>query len=72
VLDFCEYIKYLAFMRKKKSKMGRPKLKLRDKRTALVTLRLKSSQRKNLEEDAKVAGLSLSSYLLKCWQKARK
>ena len=52
--------------------MGRPPLKAKNRRTALVTLRLKPSHRKELEQAAKVKGLSLSSYLLECWQKVRK
>jgi predicted HicB family RNase H-like nuclease len=72
VLDFSEYKKYFVFMTKKKSKMGRPPLKAKDRKTALVTLRIKPSQRKELEQDAKAKGLSLSSYLLECWQKERK
>jgi len=59
-------------MAKKKSRMGRPPLKEKDKRTAIITLRLKRSERKELEKDAKAKGLSLSSYLLECWQKERK
>lgn len=51
--------------------MGRPPLKAKDKRTALVTLRLKQSEHRQLEQDAKAKGLSLSSYLLECWEKAR-
>jgi len=51
--------------------MGRPPLRAKDRRTALVTLRLKTSQRKELLQDAKAKGLSLSTYLLKCWQKTR-
>lgn len=51
--------------------MGRPPLKAKDKRTAIVTLRLKKSERKELEQDAKAKGLSISNYLLQCWQKAR-
>lgn len=69
LLDFCEYQKYIVFMVKKKNKMGRPPLKAKDKRTALTTLRLKPSEHEKLLEDAKAAGLSLSSYLLKCWKK---
>ncbi len=71
MLDFSEYTKYIVFMTKKKKKMGRPPLKVKDKRTALVTLRLKLSERKELEKDAKTKGLSLSSYLLDCWHKSR-
>ena len=59
-------------MGKKKVKMGRPPLKEKDRRTALVTLRLKHSEREQLEKDAKAKGLSFSSYLVECWQKARR
>jgi len=58
-------------MAKKKSKMGRPPLKEKDKRTAIITLRLKETDRKQLEKEATARGLSLSSYLLECWQKVR-
>jgi uncharacterized protein (DUF1778 family) len=58
-------------MTKKKAKMGRPALKVKDRRTKIVTLRLKPSERKELEKDAKAKGLSLSNYLLECWQKSR-
>lgn len=58
-------------MKKKKAKMGRPALKVKDRRTKIATLRLKPSKRKELEKDAKAKGLSLSSYLLECWQKAK-
>jgi len=51
--------------------MGRPALKVKDRRTKIVTLRLKPSERKELEKDAKAKGLSLSNYLLECWQKSR-
>jgi len=50
--------------------MGRPPLKVKDKRNACVTLRLKHSERKQLEQEAQAKGMSLSSYLLECWQKA--
>jgi uncharacterized protein (DUF1778 family) len=59
-------------MKGKKKKMGRPPLKAKDKRTALVTLRLKKTDRNQLEKEAKARGLSLSSYLLECWQKTRR
>lgn len=58
-------------MKKKKAKMGRPPLKEKDKRTKIVTLRLKKSERKELGQDAKAKGLSISNYLLECWQKSR-
>ena len=58
-------------MAKKRKRMGRPPLKEKDRRTKIVTLRLKKSQRKELEQDAKARGLSISNYLLECWQKSR-
>ena len=58
-------------MAKKKTKMGRPPLKENDKRNKIVTLRLTKSERKELEQDAKAKGLSISNYLLECWQKSR-
>ncbi len=58
-------------MKKKRAKMGRPPLKAKDRKIACVTLRLKRSERKQLEQGAKARNMSLSSYLLDCWQKAR-
>jgi uncharacterized protein (DUF1778 family) len=58
-------------MRKKKMKMGRPALEPKDRRTEIVTLRLKPSERKELTQDAKSRDLSISNYLLECWQKSR-
>ncbi|MHC4114376.1 MAG: plasmid mobilization protein [Planctomycetota bacterium] len=52
--------------------MGRPPLKDKDKRSKLVTLRLKESDHKQLAKDANAKGLSLSSYLVECWQKVRR
>jgi predicted HicB family RNase H-like nuclease len=72
VFDITEYVKCIEFMAKGKKKMGRPPIKAKDRRTALVTLRLKESDHKELEKNAKAKGLSLSSYLLECWQKVRK
>jgi uncharacterized protein (DUF1778 family) len=59
-------------MKKNRSKMGRPPLKAKDRKTACVTLRLNRSQRKQLEQDAKAQGMTLSTYLLDCWKKVRK
>ncbi len=59
-------------MIKKKAKMGRPALKVKDRRTKIATLRLKPAERKELEKDAKAKGRSVSSYLLECWQKSKK
>ncbi len=51
--------------------MGRPPLKANKRRTAIITLRLKPSERKQLEKDAKAKGLTLSTYLLECWKKEK-
>jgi uncharacterized protein (DUF1778 family) len=59
-------------MSKKRKKMGRPPLKANKRRTAIITLRLKPSERKQLEKDAKAKGLTLSTYLLECWKKEKK
>jgi uncharacterized protein (DUF1778 family) len=58
-------------MAKKRMKIGRPPLKAKDKRTALITLRLKPSDRDRLGKEAKAKGLTISTYLLECWQKSR-
>jgi uncharacterized protein (DUF1778 family) len=52
----------------KKKKVGRPPLKPKDRRTALITLRLKKADRDMLAREAEREGLSISSYLLKCWK----
>jgi len=51
--------------------MGRPPLRVKDRRTAIVTLRMKKTERDELEREAQASGLSLSSYLLECWEKSR-
>ncbi len=58
-------------MKGKKKKMGRPTLKPKDRRTAIITLRLKETDRGLLEKEAEVKGMSISSYLLYCWKKGR-
>ena len=58
-------------MAKKKAKMGRPPLKANNRRTAPVTLRLKPNEHKELVSNAKSKGLSISTYLIECWKKAR-
>ena len=51
--------------------MGRPLLKVCDRRSTITTLRLKPQDREQLENDAENKGMSLSDYLYWCWQKAR-
>jgi len=40
-------------------------------KSQFITLRIKPSDRKALLMDAESKGLSISSYLLECWKKAR-
>jgi predicted HicB family RNase H-like nuclease len=68
ILDISVYKKYFVFMAKRKKKMGRPKKKVRDVRSKPVTLRVTPSNHKQLKQDAKHAGMSISAYLLECWQ----
>jgi hypothetical protein len=69
VLDFSEYQKYFDIMKIKKKKMGRPRLNPKDKRSAVITLRLTQEERELLEKEANAQSLSVSSYLLKCCKK---
>lgn len=58
-------------MAKQKKKMGRPKKKTKDVRSKPVTLRMTPADHEQLMKDAHASGLSVSSYLQECWQKAR-
>jgi uncharacterized protein (DUF1778 family) len=58
-------------MKVKKKKMGRPPLKPKDRRTALITLRLTETDRVLLAKEAEAKGMSISSYLFYCWKKGR-
>lgn len=51
--------------------MGRPRKKVKDKRSEPVTLRMTPAEHKKLMKDAHASGLSVSAYLQACWQKAR-
>ena len=55
-----------------KKKMGRPKLKPKDLRKAIITLRLTEADRISLEKEAKAKNMTISSYLLYCWKKEQK
>ena len=70
LLDFPKYIKYHGTMSEghQKRKMGRPPLPREARRSAIVTLRMTEADRKRLERQAAEAGLSISAFLLKCWQ----
>jgi predicted HicB family RNase H-like nuclease len=52
-------------------KMGRPPKKAKDKHSRPVSMRLTPSQHKKLIVDARAAGLSISAYLIDCWQKVK-
>jgi hypothetical protein len=52
--------------------MGRPPKKAKDLRSKPVALRATPSEYKQLVKDAKQARMSISAYLLECWQKERK
>jgi len=71
VLDLFVYDKYIATMAKRKKKMGRPLKKAIDRRSKPVTLRVTPTDHRQLMKDARAAGLSVSAYLLRCWQKVR-
>jgi len=58
-------------MAKGKKKMGRPPKKMKDRRSKPVALRVTPDDHRQLMKDAKAAGLSISGYLLECWQKVR-
>ena len=49
-------------------KMGRPPKKVKDRRSRPATLRLTPAEHKQLIMDARAAGMSISAYLIKCWQ----
>jgi uncharacterized protein (DUF1778 family) len=51
--------------------MGRPPKKPKDKHSKPVTLRMVPAEHKLLVSDARLAGLSISAYLLSCWRKVR-
>ena len=56
-------------MKEKKKKMGRPPLKPKDRRSAIITVRLTETDRDLLEKQAASKNMSISSYLLYCWRK---
>ena len=56
-------------MKGKKKRMGRPTLKPKYRRTAIITLRLTGADRGLLAKEAEAKGMSISSYLLYCWKK---
>jgi len=53
------------------NKMGRPRKKPGECRSSMVTIRMNETEHKQLKKDAQAAGLSISSYLFRCWQEMR-
>ena len=55
----------------KKKKFGRPALKPAQRRSVNVTVRMTEAERRQVENDAEKAGVSVSMYLLTCWKNER-
>lgn len=58
-------------MAKKKAKMGRPPIDPKKLRSAVVPVRFTVDEHRQLLADAQAAELTVSSYLVECWKKAR-
>jgi hypothetical protein len=58
-------------MAKRKPKMGRPPKKAKDRRTKPVALRVTPAEHKQLLDESRAAGLSISAYVLGFWRKVR-
>ena len=54
--------------KKAKKRMGRPPKPPDEKWKARVMVNMTEADRKQIEADARAAGLSLSAYLLECWK----
>lgn len=55
-----------------KSKMGRPPKKPKDKQSSCVMVRLTPAERRQLEADARAAGLPPATYLAELWRAKHK
>lgn len=55
---------YIAYMTGKKAEMGRPPKAPKDRRSYRATVRLTPEQYHRLTEGAKMAGVTLSTYIL--------
>jgi hypothetical protein len=51
--------------------MGRPPKKAKDRRSKPVALRVTPAEHKQLLDESRAAGFSISAYLLDCWRKAK-
>ena len=52
-------------------KMGRPPKKAKDRRSKPVALRMTPAEHKQLIADARAEGVSISAYLMRCWQESK-
>jgi hypothetical protein len=55
----------------KKSRMGRPPVDARKRRSRFVTVRFTDAEHRQLTRDAKATGRTVAEYLRDCWQKGR-
>lgn len=54
-------------MAKAKKVGGRPKIAMKDRRTVILTVRLKKSEHRRLIGEAAEAGCKPATYLRNCW-----
>jgi hypothetical protein len=58
-------------MNRKKPKMGRPPVDPAKKRGVVTTFKLTKQERTQLEQDAKRQGMTVSAYIVFCWQQQK-
>jgi len=54
--------------KKRKTTMGRPPKSREAKQSGRIVVNMTRAQKRQLEKEARAAGLSFSAYLLKCWR----
>jgi len=57
---------------RQKPKMGRPPKPVEDKQGERVSVNMTRQERRELEQEANEAGMSLAAYLLDCWKRRRR
>ena len=57
--------------RKQKSRMGRPPLKPKERRSKVFTIRFTQDEYRDLMRDAKAEGVTVTELLRQCWKKVR-
>jgi hypothetical protein len=53
-------------------KMGRPTLKPKDRRSKRVSLRLTPAEYRQIVEEARADGLTVTAYLLRLWKESKR